>query len=90
MVRKTSEMVEAGTPEREECPMKEEKERLQTLIDAIKANMEEIRHSYPYTMKELLADEAKTEAKRQELSALLQQYQAYIQTYEKRIEEMRR
>ena len=89
-LRAIGEMVEAGTPERGECPMKEKKERLQTRIDAIKANIEEIRHSYPYTMKELLADEAKTEAKRQELSALLQQYQAYIQTYEKRIEEMLR
>ncbi len=68
----------------------EEKERLQGLLQSVKQSIEKIKSEYPYNQKELLRDAAKTEAKKQELSKLIQQYESMVAAYQQKIEEMLR
>lgn len=67
-----------------------EKERLQNLLNSIRDSIEKIKSTYPYTMKEILENEDKTEQKRQELESILREYKELISIYKAKIEEMMR
>ncbi len=66
----------------------EGKERLQKLLKSIRDSIEKIKSEYPYTMKEILENEEKTEQKKQELKSILYQYNELISIYKAKIEEM--
>lgn len=68
--------------------LNEEKERLQHLLKAIRDSIEQIKSEYPYTMKEIIEDEEKTEQKKKELENILSQYNELISIYKAKIEEM--
>lgn len=68
--------------------LNEEKERLQHLLKAIRDSIEQIKSEYPYTMKEIIEDEDKTEQKKKELENILSQYNELISIYKAKIEEM--
>ena len=59
----------------------EEKARLQSSVKAIRDIIEKIKSVYPYTMKEIMEDEEKTEQKKQELENILRQYHELISIY---------
>lgn len=67
-----------------------EKARLQGLIKAVKDDIAAIKTEFPYTMKAILEDTEKTTQKKQELENILEQYNALILFYKKKIEEMLR
>ena len=60
------------------------------LLKTIKKDIEKIKSSYPYTLKEIVESEEKTEQHRQELEHLLEQYNELIEVYKCVIEEMLR
>lgn len=66
----------------------EEKERLQGLIKSIRESIDSIKSKYPYTMKEVVEDEEKTEQKRQELEEVLEKYNEIVDIYKAKIEEL--
>ena len=68
----------------------EERKRLSDLLKTIKEDIEKIKSSYPYTLKEIVESEEKTEQHRQELEHLLEQYNELIEVYKRVIEEMLR
>lgn len=68
----------------------EERERLQGLLKNIKDDIEKIKSSYPYTLKEIVESEEKTEQLRRELEHLIEQYNELIEVYKSIIEEMLR
>lgn len=68
----------------------EEKNRLQDLIESITESIESIKSHYPYIMRDLLADEEKSEQKKQELEELIEEYNNLIAIYKEKIEEMLR
>ena len=68
--------------------LSEGKKRLQKLLKSIRDSIEKIKSDYPYTMKEILENEEKTEQKKQELESILSQYNELISIYQAKIEEM--
>ena len=66
----------------------EEKRRLQNLLKKIQESIDQIKTRYPYTMKEILEDEEKTEQLRQQYEEILGQYEERILFYRIKIEEM--
>ena len=67
-----------------------EKERLKKLLNSVIDSIEKIKSEYPYTMKEILDDEAKTEQKKQEFEDILCRYRELIVIYKAKLEEMLR
>ena len=67
--------------------LNEEKRRLQNLLKKIQESIDQITR-YPYTMKEILEDEEKTEQLRQQYEEILGQYEERILFYRIKIEEM--
>ena len=51
-----------------------EHDRLNQLLDSVREQIEIIKHSYPYTLKELLDDPTAVAEKKEELTYLLEQY----------------
>ena len=68
--------------------LNEEKRRLQNLLKKIQESIAQIKTRYPYTMKEILEDEEKTEQLRQQYEEILGQYEERILFYRIKIEEM--
>lgn len=68
----------------------EEKKRLQSSIESVRDSIEKIKSEYPYTLKDIIDDEEKTEQKRLELEKILEQYNELISVYTARIDEMLR
>ncbi len=68
--------------------LSEGKKRLQKLLKSVRDSIEKIKSDYPYTMKEILENEEKTEQKKQELESILSQYNELISIYQAKIEEM--
>lgn len=68
--------------------LNEEKRRLQNLLKKIQESIAQIKTRYPYTMKEILEDEEKTEQLRQQYEEILGQYEEHILFYRIKIEEM--
>lgn len=68
--------------------LSEGKKRLQKLLESVRDSIEKIKSNYPYTMKEILESEEKTEQKKQELESILSQYNELISIYQTKIEEM--
>ena len=68
--------------------LNEEKRRLQNLLKKIQESIDQIKTRYPYTMKEILEDEEKTEQLRQQYEEILGQYEERILFYRIKIEEM--
>lgn len=68
----------------------EEKKRLQGALESVRESIAEIKSEYPYTVKDIIDDEEKTEQKRQELEKILKQYNELISVYTARIDEMLR
>ena len=55
--------------------LSKEKDRLNSLLERVRKEIEEIKTEYPYTMKEFLEDSEKLERRREELEKILEQYQ---------------
>lgn len=70
--------------------LNEEKRRIQNLLKKIQESIAQIKTRYPYTMKEILEDEEKTEQLRQQYEEILGQYEERILFYRIKIEEMMR
>lgn len=68
--------------------LNEEKRRLQNLLKKIQESIDQIKTRYPYTMKEILEDEEKTEQLRQQYEEILGQYEERILFYRIKIEKM--
>lgn len=68
----------------------EEKKRLQSSIESVRDSIAKIKSEYPYTLKDIIDDEEKTEQKRLELEKILEQYNELISVYTARIDEMLR
>lgn len=68
--------------------LNEEKRRLQNLLKKIQESIDQIKTRYPYTMKEILENEEKTEQLRQQYEEILGQYEERILFYRIKIEEM--
>lgn len=66
----------------------DEKERLTGVLNDLKAGIERIRSSYPFTVRQLLSDPEKIKEKNQELEDMIRQYKEAIQMYQKKIAEM--
>ena len=67
-----------------------EKKRLQSAVESVRDSIEKIKSEYPYTLKDIIDDEEKTEQKRLELEKILEQYNELISVYTARIDEMLR
>ena len=65
-------------------------EGLKLRIDELMDEIENIKSSFPYTMKEFLEDDKKVAKKQRELTKLLYEYNEQITELEKRIDEMLR
>lgn len=70
--------------------LKEEKVRLDGLINSIKDSIEKIKKGYPYSVKDILGDEKRVEQKRLEYREMLKQYKELVEIYNGRINEMLR
>lgn len=70
--------------------LSKEKDRLNSLLERVRKEIEEIKTEYPYTMKEFLEDSEKLERRREELEKILEQYQELATFYRTKIEEMLR
>ena len=68
----------------------EEKKRLQSAVESVRDSIEKIKSEYPYTLKDIIDDEEKTEQKRLELEKILEQYNELVSVYTARIDEMLR
>ena len=68
----------------------EEKKRLQSAVESVRESIAKIKSEYPYTLKDIIDDEEKTEQKRLELEKVLEQYNELISVYNARIDEMLR
>ena len=66
------------------------KKHLEESLDAIRKDIERIKSEYPYTLKEIIDDELKTEQAKQELEENIKSYKELISIYNQRIEEMLR
>lgn len=65
-----------------------EKERLTKCLQSLQEDIAEIKSKYPYTMKEILEDEEKTEAKKEELNRILKKYEEMAENYRLRIDQL--
>jgi len=65
-----------------------EKERLSKLLQSVKDRITEIKSEYPYTMKPLVQSPEKTNARKTELEAEINQLNETLAAYTARIEEM--
>lgn len=68
--------------------LKEIIEGLKLRIDELMEEIEEIKTSFPYTMKDFLEDDKKVTKRQKELTKLLYEYGEQIEELEKRIDEM--
>lgn len=67
-----------------------EKGRLLELLQTVKANIEEIKSEYPYTMKSLVQSSEMTQARKAELEISIKQLNETLAAYKAKIEEMLR
>lgn len=65
-----------------------EKERLTSLLQSIKADIERIKGMYPYTLKEIVQDEERTAARKAELEEIIRQWSDTLKLYEAKVAEM--
>ena len=65
-----------------------EKDRLTKCLQSLQEDIAEIKSKYPYTMKEILEDEEKTEAKKEELNRILKKYEEMAENYRLRIDQL--
>ena len=63
-----------------------ERERLAELLQSVKADIEQIKSEYPYTMKELVNSPEKTKERKAELDEEIDQLNEILATYKARIE----
>lgn len=70
--------------------LKQERERLCSLIAALREEIAKIKSEYPYTVKELVNSREKIAEKRAELTELIEQLREAAAAYEKTIKEMLR
>ncbi len=68
--------------------LRNERERLLDLVSSITKEIQDIKSRFPFTAKELLFDQQKTQEKKSELERSLQQYKQAIHILNQRIEEM--
>lgn len=67
-----------------------EKERLMNLLKMVKDSIYDIKSMYPYTVKELVVDQVKVDARKAELENILLEYEDLIKDYKERIDNMLR
>lgn len=65
-----------------------EKNRLSSLVELVKTKIAEIKEQYPYNVKWIVNDKEKTKERREELIDITRQYEAGIEIYQARINEM--
>lgn len=68
----------------------EERKRLSVLLKQLRKSIQNIKSTYPYTVKELLQNSEWMEQRKRELHEILFQYQERIGEYQARIQEMLR
>ncbi len=86
-------ITEPMTPEPSEnaiAALIKEEERLSKMLDGIKAEIDKIKSSYPYTLREIVESEELSAAKKAELEGAIAQLQNMIEIYNKRINDMLR
>ena len=66
----------------------EEKKSLEKLLENVREEIQTIKSEYPYTMKELLADDEKVEARKRELELIISKYEEMAGVYKARIDEL--
>lgn len=66
----------------------EEKKSLEKLLENAREEIQTIKSEYPYTMKELLADDEKVEARKRELELIISKYEEIAGVYKARIDEL--
>ena len=66
----------------------EEKKSLEKLLENVREEIQTIKSEYPYTMKELLADDEKVEARKRELELIISKYEEIAGVYKARIDEL--
>ena len=65
-----------------------EHDRLKGLLDSVRQSIQDIKADYPYTLKAILLDEAKVQARKTELETLLAQLRELCAYYQERIREL--
>ncbi len=68
--------------------LKENVQRLEKMIAFVKKDIINIKNSYPYTMKEIIDDEQKTENRKKEIENIINQYNNGISFYTAKIDEV--
>lgn len=67
-----------------------DKERLSKLLQDVKDSIAKIKSSYPYTLKPIVQDEKKTEARKTELEEIIKQLNEALAVYKAKLAEMMR
>lgn len=70
--------------------MTKEKDRLNTLLEFIKEDIEKIKKSFPYNQKDLLADDEKIEMYKNRLNSIINSYTEMIEIYSSKIKQLLR
>ena len=65
-----------------------EKNRLSSLVEHVKTKIAELKEQYPYDVKWVVNDKKKIEERREELIDITRQYEAGIEIYQARSNEM--
>ena len=65
-----------------------ERQRLSALVESVKTKITEIKSQYPYNVKSIVNDKEKIKERRDELLEITSQYEAGIEIYKARINEM--
>lgn len=86
----TSDEVAEFTDDNIMLQMTKEKDRLCTLLEYIKSDIEKIKDSFPYNRRALLADDEKIEEYKKHLNAIINSYADMIDTYSAKIKELLR
>ena len=93
-IRVISAMVTAPEPPKDDADgmklLMKEKERLSALLRLVKENIEEIKGSYPYTLKAIVRDEKATAARKAELEQIIKEWNETLALYKAKVAEMTR
>ena len=93
-IRVIAAMVTAPEPPKDDVDgmklLMKEKERLSALLRSVRESIEEIKNSYPYTLKAIVRDEKATAARKAELEQIIEEWNEAIALYKAKLEKMTR
>lgn len=90
IVETISEGVDFNLEEAPLCQLVKEKERLEELLDNLRASIDKVKTEYPYILKDILEDEEAVAMRKEDLKRLFEQYREATRLYQDRIKEMLR